>query len=283
MVGLWGWEDLPAWYRDIGNPYLLSGYRRMNEKGRVAACARSVCAWHNESVNIWLHLGGSGVALAALLVYAGPHAQPASPDSFFLCVYLAGCLACLGCSVVAHTMTIHSESICTTCTRADYVCISLFLAGYSLSVVHRALRDGPAGLEIAYLGAVGATHGLAIWKSVADPCFYGEQYTHVRIMTFVGSLAACAAGLLHAHVGAYASDMAEIWGAVGRVLVVEGAGTLAYALHFPERWFPRRFDFLGASHQLWHVAVLVGMYLHYRFLIAGLGANWLINKEFIRA
>lgn len=34
--------------------------------------------------------------------------------------------------------------------------------------------------------------------------------------------------------------MAEIWGGkgVGRVFVVE-AGTLAYALHFPERWFPK--------------------------------------------
>jgi len=255
-----GWEDLPAWYRNYSNPHLLSGYRRLSG---VGACARSVCAWHNESVNIWLHLGGSAVALAALLAHL---VRPASPDSLFLCVYLAGCVASLGCSVVAHTLFIHSESVCRACTRADYVCISLFMAGYSLSVVHRALRDGPAGLELAYVGAVAASHGLAIWRSVADPRFYGDQYAHVRIQTFVGSLAACAAGLLHAHAGAYARDMAEIWGAVGLVFVVEGAGTLVYALHFPERWFPRRFDYVGASHQLWHVAVLAGMYLHYQFL-----------------
>lgn len=39
---------------------------------------------------------------------------------------------------------------------------------------------------------------------------------------------------------------------------------------FPEAWFPYRFDFLGASHQIFHVLVLVAGLLHYRGLASAL-------------
>ena len=40
------------------------------------------------------------------------------------------------------------------------------------------------------------------------------------------------------------------------------AGASIYAARIPERWAPGRFDIVGASHQIFHVFVLVAACLH---------------------
>ena len=35
-------------------------------------------------------------------------------------------------------------------------------------------------------------------------------------------------------------------------------GAVLYAVKFPERWYPRRFDLCGSSHQLMHILVVCG-------------------------
>jgi adiponectin receptor len=42
------------------------------------------------------------------------------------------------------------------------------------------------------------------------------------------------------------------------------AGALLYAVRFPERAFPRTFDFFGSSHQIFHMAVVGAAYMHFR-------------------
>jgi adiponectin receptor len=37
-----------------------------------------------------------------------------------------------------------------------------------------------------------------------------------------------------------------------------GFGLVLFAIKFPERVFPKRFDFFGASHQIFHVFVVLG-------------------------
>jgi adiponectin receptor len=46
----------------------------------------------------------------------------------------------------------------------------------------------------------------------------------------------------------------------------------AYRFQIPERWFPTRFDFVGASHQIFHLLVLAAGLVHYKALIGGLHA-----------
>jgi len=40
-------------------------------------------------------------------------------------------------------------------------------------------------------------------------------------------------------------------------------GGVTYAVRVPERFFPGRFDIVGQSHQILHVAVIVAVYLHF--------------------
>lgn len=40
-------------------------------------------------------------------------------------------------------------------------------------------------------------------------------------------------------------------------------GAILYAAKVPERWCPGMFDYLGGSHNIWHLAVLGGILFHY--------------------
>lgn len=50
-------------------------------------------------------------------------------------------------------------------------------------------------------------------------------------------------------------------------LVLSGAlyiaGALLYANRIPEKFFPGKFDYLGASHQIFHVFILLAAFCHY--------------------
>ena len=44
-------------------------------------------------------------------------------------------------------------------------------------------------------------------------------------------------------------------------------GAAAYAARVPERWYPRRFDLVGSSHQILHVMVILAGLAHWRGLM----------------
>jgi adiponectin receptor len=46
-------------------------------------------------------------------------------------------------------------------------------------------------------------------------------------------------------------------------LTVYFGGAILYANRIPERWFPGMFDYVGGSHNIWHIAVVAGILFHY--------------------
>ena len=50
-----------------------------------------------------------------------------------------------------------------------------------------------------------------------------------------------------------------MWAFGGLVYILGG---LLYVFRFPEKYFPFKFDILGSSHNLLHVAVLLGCGIH---------------------
>jgi adiponectin receptor len=44
--------------------------------------------------------------------------------------------------------------------------------------------------------------------------------------------------------------------------ILNGTGTAIYTARIPERWYPRRFDIYGSSHQIMHVLVVCGALSH---------------------
>ena len=50
------------------------------------------------------------------------------------------------------------------------------------------------------------------------------------------------------------------WALGGAVYII---GAAIYALRIPERWYPRKFDRFGQSHNIFHVAVIIGAAIHF--------------------
>ena len=44
--------------------------------------------------------------------------------------------------------------------------------------------------------------------------------------------------------------------------LIQATGTAIYAARVPERWYPKRFDIYGSSHQWMHVLVTLGALSH---------------------
>lgn len=72
--------------------------------------------------------------------------------------------------------------------------------------------------------------------------------------------------------GWYLFGFAEINRKIGLSwMIAEGVayigGAVLYACRVPERWMPGTFDYLGASHQIFHVMVLVGAGCHLKGMV----------------
>lgn len=92
------------------------------------------------------------------------------------------------------------------------------------------------------------------------PLFHRDSFRIFRI----GSHCASALGPLvmgfHAWI-AFGFDSLMVQYMFSRILlgyIFYALGVVFYACRVPERWLPGRFDFIGASHQFWHLLVVAG-------------------------
>lgn len=103
--------DLPAWYKDAVNPYILSGYRQATYS--YQRCIDSLFFLHNETGNIYSHLFGS---LFFIYLMVSLHLQSISSittlttgDHLVLSTFLLGCVVCMGLSGGFHLFCCHSH------------------------------------------------------------------------------------------------------------------------------------------------------------------------------
>lgn len=115
------WNDLPTWLQD--NQHIHSGYRPASNSYRKSLA--SLTHLHNESVNIYTHLVGAGLALlAAVYAYAAlrpRYEQATRQDVWVFACFFGGAVACLGMSAAYHTVSNHSERVARMGNRLDYL------------------------------------------------------------------------------------------------------------------------------------------------------------------
>ncbi|WFD18015.1 hypothetical protein MCAP1_000227 [Malassezia caprae] len=233
-------------------------------------CWRSVwCYWHNETVNIHTHLWGAVTAMFVLtlqladvlgLLPPGPWpilSMQQAPSDDVLALY-------------AHLpLRINSERVLSQPVGVDVVMLSVFLVstivclgigivvlivGSHFPLLHYGFHCHPA-LRTAYLVHVTFWGAIAFYM-VNQPKYLLPQYKGLRTIVFVALGLSGIVPLMH---GLYISRswhfVAESLGA--KYVMLSGAayifGACLYVAHIPERWSPRTFDLLGASHQLFHM------------------------------
>ncbi|KAE9381687.1 hemolysin-III channel protein-like protein Izh2 [Stipitochalara longipes BDJ] len=253
------WGQLEIWQQE-DNHFIESGYRAAS--GSLKECLNSWTYIHNETVNIYTHLLGAAIFLALPLVLfkkeIPPRYDTASKADIVVClIYFLGVAICFCLSAAYHTVMNHSQKIDTFGAQLDFQGVILLMWGATVPLLYYGFYCDPS-LQRAYSTLLSV---LAVICSVStfQPRFRDPYLRPVRAATF-GSLAIFTMipvlhGILKYGWKIQSQQMGVVWVLITLVLNVSGA--TAYAFKVPERWCRRRFDILGASHQIFHLMVVL--------------------------
>lgn len=255
------YEELPLGWRE--NPYICRGYRFC---ATYSECVMSMFKVHNETCNIWTHALGFMMMLAIALYY-----YPATPlfatlttyDKVVFGVFLVAALKCLLTSTVWHTFNsignlAHKQKFACV----DYTGISILISCSILTTQYTSFYCQPA-VRMIYMSAT-AAFGLTGVVMAWQPFFDKPENRWLRAIFFVCFALSSGLALVHLSFTRGITNTLSFYLPVMKSLACYGAGVLAYGFLFPERLFPGKiFDWIGASHNLWHVSVVGGIYYHY--------------------
>ncbi|CAN9504092.1 unnamed protein product [Ophioblennius macclurei] len=252
--------SMPGTVRDIEVPcyfrerYIYAGYRPLEQNWRYYFL--SLFQRHNETINVWTHLLAFLVFLAKLRDLAETVDFPNDPHSWPLLILIVSSLIYSACSAVAHLLGGKSE-LCHHCFFfLDYVGVAQYQYGSALAHFYYAVDESMH----AYVR--GVFMPLAAFFSCLScfGCCFGKYCCHNLSIS------------LRKVFQVVPSAVSYIWAssAVGKRLILWSSDDAAVIYHFGqvafflscalfftfpvlERYFPGRCDFLGQSHQIFHV------------------------------
>ena len=258
--GLIRYDELPVPWRI--NPHIIRGYRFSESK---LGCVRSVFGVSNEMVNIWSHALGLVLVLAVAFYFYPTSVGfelSTQTDVFIAAVFFFAACQCLICSTIWHTMNAVADvELVTTFACVDYTGISLLIAASIMTSEHTAFYCEPVSrwtymTATAVLGVFGV---IMPWH----PRFNRADMSWTRVAFFVGLSATGFLPILQIYVSRGPEFVWEFYSPIAKSILVYLAGACVYASKIPERWCPGMFDYIGGSHNLWHMAVLGGILFHY--------------------
>ncbi|KAF2405638.1 HlyIII-domain-containing protein [Trichodelitschia bisporula] len=258
--GLIRYHELPEPWRV--NEHIKSGYRFHDTK---LGCIRSICSASNETFNIWSHLLGLIIVLSlAFYVYpSSAHFSVSTKSDVFIAgLFFFAAAKCLVCSTMWHTFnSIAEKTLMERFACVDYTGISLLVAASIMTTEYTAFYCEPVSriFWISTTALLGIGGVILPWH----PTFNRSDMAWARVGFYV-TLAATGALPVAQLIYMRGLNWAiYFYAPITKSLLVYLIGAIMYACKVPERWFPGMFDYVGGSHNLWHVAVLGGILFHY--------------------
>ena len=263
----WRWSKcmvnythLPDWLKD--NKFLLSSHRLPIYS--FTGCMFSAFRVHTETGNIWTHLIGSllTITFAIYCFSTRLHKLHWTEQTVYGIFFLAAGL-CMGFSCLFHTVINHSPKMFKLFSRLDYSGISLLMVGSYMPWLYYAYYCSPVTyvtytVLVLVIGVTGVI--VSLWDKFDQP-----KYRTFRAAVFLSmGLSAIVPGFHYAIRFGWSTavDRASLgWMILMGCLYV--TGTSMYMLQVPERFFPGKFDIWFQSHQIFHVFVLIAVFVHY--------------------
>lgn len=248
------WDQLEEWQKD--NEHIHTGYvRESRSMNKVLA---SLFYTHNETGNIYTHLLPS-------VIVAGVLVGSAFTPPFVL--FGIGCVLCMGMSSAFHTLKSHSHRIAILGNKLDYLGICILVASSMIALVGYAYNDHPKH-HFIYVGLTTLLGSICACISLMDR-FRSRSFRPVRAMMFVlyglsGALPVVSACWEFGYEEAK-NRFCLNWLLAEAFFYIFGA--FLYAVRFPERVSPGAYDYVGHSHQIFHVFVVVAAWCHYQTLV----------------
>lgn len=256
------YSDLPHWQQD--NAHIHAGYRQASYS--YLRSITSMAYWHNESVNIWTHfLPGLLSAPFAYWLYTAlkPRYEAAdAADVYAMACFFVGAGSGMLLSGIYHTLSNHSPNVARFWNQLDYVGIALMIWGsFVPSVYYGFWCDGM--LRQVYWCMI-SVFGLGCVIVTMLPAFRTPAWRPYRAALFVSMGLSAVFPVFHGlkiyGLSRMLQQIGLFWLVLQGVLYVVGAGL--YACRFPESQWPGKFDKLGASHQIFHVFVVLAAVSH---------------------
>jgi adiponectin receptor len=258
--GLIKYHDLPVPWRI--NPHIIRGYRFHDTK---RACLYSIVTPSNETFNIWSHLIGLMIVLSIAFYFYPTSAHfslATKTDVVIAGIFFFAACKCLVCSCMWHTFnSIAEKDLMERFACVDYTGISLLVAASIMTTEYTAFYCEPTSRWI-WIG-VTAVFGIGGTILPWHPTFNKAELAWVRVAFYV---ILAATGALPAIQVAWVRGIPwalYFYSPIGKSLLVYICGAVLYAMKVPEKWFPGAFDYVGGSHNIWHLAVLGGILFHY--------------------
>jgi len=246
------------------NPHIRSGFRE-ETSGNWIRCLWSIFSLHNDTFNIWTHLGGGIWMLFCVyevlgLNSMGEHAK--EWDKIAVCIYLALSSLCMFTSAFYHVFRTFSVTAYVFWLILDIQGITLQVLGSTFLVVYSEMICF-SGWQKIYLGILSVA---AIITGVYVPYLIRTRKTSWRtfILVCFGSMGNICwihhffltGGQWNEH---NIHTLFTIWKTYGWVLL----GLVIRRIHVPEIFFPGTFDVWFSSHQIFHVMTVFGAHSLY--------------------
>ncbi|KAK5996103.1 putative C30D11.11-like protein [Cladobotryum mycophilum] len=270
-----GWltyEEIPSPWRN--NHFIRRGYRFTPS---LIKTALSLFYLSNETINIWTHL------IPVFLVLRYPlciipvfetfrdGGLGRSLDAYVALTYFVTGAASMICSSAWHSARCSSRvRLMSSFVSVDIMSISLILTAFNILFLHVAFYQQPyirggyimsslvwliAGLLLPWTNAFRPAN-IAPWKIVPTTWPLARSWNRVLFFSGLGAQGIVLPALHSLRLNGW-EQTAEIYDFVWPVSVPIFVGALVYATKFPERLWPGRFDFIGCSHNIWHVMTAI--------------------------
>ncbi|CDS07996.1 hypothetical protein LRAMOSA01945 [Lichtheimia ramosa] len=274
---LLSWRELPEWMKD--NIYITAGYRKPT--GSYIRSLYSLFYIHNESVNIWSHLLGFllFIGLGIHFLWTQPFADSLTTyDYLYFFCFIAGAMTCLGFSSSFHCFQNHSEPVAAKWNRCDYAGIVTLTVGSFYPLLYYGFHCHPT-LQVIYLIIITIlgvmTTAVALLKHFRTPAYRWMRTTLFLALGLFGIVPTAHDILLY---GLSTSLDTISLGYLVLMAVSYVGGALIYACRIPEKWYPGKFNIWGASHQIFHICVLIAVVAHYIGVMRAM-AFWHTKQE----
>jgi len=247
-------HEAPKYMREDS---ITTGYR---QKLSYRACITSWFSIHNETVNIWTHLIGFFIFMTCFgyIIWSPPREIHSYLELAPLMVQLMSYMICMLSSSLFHTFSCHSEAAHKSWRFTDHFSILFALFGTYISIICSIFSCFP-NWKLVHLSTVIA---LFTWV-VFFKCLAPGKDCRIPLDLFIYVILYSAIPFAH-----------WIWlqeGGLGSWIVQAkmkqailpfvngGIGLIFYLTRFPEKMFKGSVDLVGASHQVWHVLIFLGM------------------------
>lgn len=258
--------DAPA---DVRRKHILTAYR-VNHS--FYESIRSLFELHNETLNVWTHILGCVFFVACLVHCASEGIEEGLPpesgrlERWPLYVFIGSALICLGNSAVYHLWGTANERWYAKLANLDYAGIVALIVGSCCPVVHFGFGPTHSQTRAMYMLGILALGVLVLVCSLSR---WFDKYERTRICLFVSLGLSGVVALLHAMIAHdFSPATTSLFLGVAQMGATYLTGVSFYATHFPEVSWPKRFDIVGSSHQLWHACVLLAAFFHFQTVLA---------------